>query len=162
MRFSILKNLNKKIFFWCYLKALSRLDQAIQYQSMKNIPALGTENPSQMGQTHGAITNPPTIARKPGKLVGGGAGVAAPAHVSEATDIEDDPMRVGKGVPVRSLNSNTVIRSGDCLMALAAQYIFFVLRRLLLSFFFKDAGFARGTRFVGRDTQAMQITNAEL
>ena len=141
-----------------YLEESSRFDEPIHYQSMKSIPCFRTENPSQMGQANRTITYPPVIAGKPGKLIGGSSGVSAPDDPSKATDIKDDPMRIGKGVPVGPLDGKSVIRPGNCLPALTAQDIFFLLRRLILSLFFEKGGFALWARLVRRIAEAIYNT----
>jgi len=103
-----------------------------------------------MGQAHRTITDPPVIAGKPGKLVGGSSGVSASDDASKATDIKDDPMRIGEGVPVGPLDGKSVIRPGDCLPALPAQDVFFLLGRRFFKLLFQDSGFAFGARLVPR------------
>ncbi len=104
------------------------MDDSIDYQRMKNITGIGTENPSQMGQAHAAETYSPAVTRKPGKLIRGCAGIAATDNITKTADLENNPVRVGKRVLVRTLNGNTLHRPGNRLTALAAEYIFLLLR----------------------------------
>jgi hypothetical protein len=94
-----------------------------------------------MRQTHGTKANPPAEARKPGEFVCGGAGITAPANIFETTYLKDNPVRIGKGVPVRSLHGDPVDRSGERLAALTAKYVFFLLRQLIFGRFFNNDGF---------------------
>jgi hypothetical protein len=43
-------------------------NQSVQNKSMENVTAVGDKDPPQMGQAHGAITDAPGIAGKPGKF----------------------------------------------------------------------------------------------
>jgi hypothetical protein len=67
---------------------------------MKNIAPFGTEYPAQMGQAHGAKTNSPAIARKPAEFIRCLSGIPAAYDISEATNVKNDPMGIGKGMPV--------------------------------------------------------------
>ena len=128
---------------------------------MESIAGLGTENPSQMGQAHRTITYPPVITGKPGKLIRGSAGVTAPDNASKATDIEDDPVRIGKSVAVGPLDGKSVIRPGDCLPALTAQDVFLLLGRWFFNLLFQDSGFALGARLVSRIAETIYTTCIE-
>jgi hypothetical protein len=97
-----------------------------------------------MGQAHDTITYAPAVAGKPGKLVTGSTGVAASDDIFEAADIKNKPVRIGKGVAVRPLNRDPVIRPSDCLAALAADDVFFLLRLRRLFLFVKNSNIALG------------------
>jgi hypothetical protein len=115
-----------------------------------------------MRQTHGTKANPPAVARKPGKFVCGGSGIPAPSNIFETTNLKDKPVRIGKGVPVRSLHGDTVDRPGERLAALAAKYVFFLLRQLIFGRFFNDDGFAFYiTRLIRRDAQTIYFAGVD-
>jgi len=87
-----------------------------------------TEYPPQMGQAHTAETNSPAVPRKPAELIRGRSGIPAPGDSFKTTDLKDDPVGVGKGVLLGTLNHNSLNRPGNRLAALAADYIFLLFR----------------------------------
>jgi len=108
-----------------------------------------------MGQAHGTKTHPPAVACKPGEFIGGGSGITAPLNIFKASDFKDNPVGIGKRVPVGALHRDPFGRAGNCLTALAAKDIFFLIGRWILRFFFKDVGMAVFTRAVRGDAKKM-------
>ena len=87
-----------------------------------------TEYPPQMGQAHAAETNSPAVPRKPAELIRGRSGIPAAGDIFKTSDLKDDPMGVGEGVLVGTLNHHSLNRPGNRLAALAANYIFLLFR----------------------------------
>ena len=89
---------------------------------------MGTEYPPQMRQAHAAEANSPAVSRKPAEFIAGRSGIPAAGGIFKTSDLKDDPMGVGKGVLVGTLNRNSLNRAGNRLAALAADYIFLLFR----------------------------------
>jgi len=114
---------------------------------MEAVAAACDKEPAQMGQAHGAKTDPPGIAAKPGELHGRRSGVTATLSILKTTDFIHDAVGIGESVTVGALDRNALDRSGDGLMALPAEDILLFFRRFFRGFLF-DQIRCRSTLFL--------------
>jgi len=85
----------------------------IQDHAKKEVTAPGGKGPAQMGKTIGAKQRLPGIPGEPGELIGSGPHGATTGDTREAADFIDEPVGIGKYMPVRAVDLDGVRWPGD-------------------------------------------------
>jgi len=98
-----------------------RKHETVQNQPVEAFKTARSKHPAQVRQACTANQYPPPVPGKPGEFTTGGAQRGAVSHRLKTSDLKDDAVGVGKGVPVGALHGDPLFRFGNPLAAMPAQ-----------------------------------------